>query len=237
MTQKTIIAQLLILLIVLSGCSYRVSDICGNRYKAVKIGGQIWLAENMRCSKYDTCSEAFKSGMDSIYTSERGRYTPYYTDAGDVGFLYNWPAAVGLQTDTLPPLDAPFEALRQGVCPNGWHIPSNEEWKRLVWYIEKSKSKGDYTAGKHLKAKSGWHDDGKSYKEGRNTYRFNALPTGYSDGKKVENYGEDTWFWTSTPDVESRKFVYSRTLSNKDDAMLYSYSCIEFGRSVRCVKD
>ena len=101
-----------------------VTDACGNKYGTVQIGDQVWLTENMRCNKYDSQSE--RKGA-TIPTSNTTLYTPYYK-TGSNGHLYNWSAAVGLTTEVqVKAQTSEFSGRRQGICPNGWHVPTSAE--------------------------------------------------------------------------------------------------------------
>ena len=225
-------------------------------YPHVTIGTQTWMAENYRCSKYDTESEAYNASWltnNTIPTSDNNTYTPHYTDASDkskwitgragnltdpqvakLGYLYNWAAAVGV-ADGYDYGTKPFSGNRQGICPNGWHIPSRSEWQALEDYIEKTK--GRYTAGKHLKTTSGWYDGDSDYKPGLDTYGFAALPAGCTNESSVYNVGGSTSFWTATPDGIYSNYVYYRYLYNDNDNLYDDYSLKNGGLSVRCLKD
>ncbi len=235
----------------------KVTDACGNTYPVVKIGEQYWMAENLRCNKYATESEAYNASWltnNTIPTSEKKAYTPYYTDASDkskwdkeydysdnltetqvkkLGYLYNWAAAVGV-ADGQKQTTA-FSGNRQGICPNGWHVPSRAEWQKLVDYIEKTDGKGIDTAGKHLKTTFGWYSGDSYYESGLDTYGFAALPACYADGSSVGNVGVHTDFWTAAPNESGS--AYGRKLSYYD-GNLYEYGYYkDYGRSVRCLRD
>lgn len=230
-----------------------VTDICGNTYSAVTIGNQVWMAENLRCDKYDTESEAYAS-IKTVPTSKSEVYTPYYVNASDetkwegaaglsadqikkLGYLYNWAAAVGIadgQTQTTL-----FTGNRQGICPNGWHLPSLDEIQALINYIEGTK--GQNTAGKHLKTTSGW-STATGYMAGADTYGFAGLPAGAGQGESVTLVGEYAYIWSSSIMTatgfadkfgQSLKFRY-----DKDNANEGGSGCIKnLGCSVRCVKN
>ena len=225
-----------------------VEDACKNTYPVVKIGNQYWMAENLKCNKYDTKSEAYNASWltnNTIPTSESYTYTPYYTDASDkgkwahddygiltytqvakLGFLYNWAAAVGVADGTKP-----FSGTRQGICPNGWHVPTRAEWQTLQEYIEKTEGKGEYTAGKHLKTTSGWY-----FRHGTDTYGFAALPAGYADGSSVKQVSEKTSFWTVTR-YEGRIYVAFMKHIDEDNYLSDIDGDKCYGESVRCVKN
>ncbi|MBQ1752477.1 MAG: hypothetical protein II109_03580, partial [Paludibacteraceae bacterium] len=188
-----------------------ITDICGNKYNVVKIGKQLWMAENMRCNKYDTESE--RAGATVPLPRVTNAYYPYYqvypsSGTNQAGFngkllssqipylgtFFSWAAAVGFANDTEALSQTnPFKNRRQGICPNGWHLPTTDEWHELVDFIELTDGKGEGTAGKHLKTKQGWHND----KNGLDTYGFSALPADRADMSGT--YGVGGWgkWWTS----------------------------------------
>ncbi|MBR4483030.1 MAG: hypothetical protein IKS58_03530, partial [Paludibacteraceae bacterium] len=217
-------------------------DICGNKYNVVRIGSQLWMAENMRCNRYDTRSERASYRLLAAVTQD-WIYDPYYTDgrkvsstrqsAGQIqmlGFLYNWAAAVGLANEAAAKAQtADFVSDRQGICPNGWHLPSYEEWKALETFIQVTEGYGTQTAGGHLKTTTGWMNN-----NGDDIYGFSALPTGYAKGSNIHNVDVDTDFWTSTPgsDLDGR----SMYLYQGDQRIMHDNNKKYIGRSVRCVR-
>ena len=198
-----------------------VTDICGNKYNVVKIGSQLWLAENMRCNKYDTESE--KAGQ-SFSTSSSAIYAPYYTgcftEGANVtispnntftdeqwdylGLLYNWAAALGLSEGESRAQTREFNSPRQGICPNGYHVPSDAEWLQLIDYIENTDGKGEGTAAKHLKATSGWAPN-TNKGNGLDTYGFSLLPVDRGVGKTI--YGIGTYAKFTTASAKSNTFA------------------------------
>ncbi|MBQ6731842.1 MAG: Ig-like domain-containing protein [Paludibacteraceae bacterium] len=232
-----------------------IKDCEGHSYPIVKIGNQIWMAENLRCTKYDTESE--RAGA-TLSTSKESTYAPYYTDASDrsnwksteyssnlsdeqvkkLGYLYNWAAAVGLATESeAKGQTSAFSGNRQGICPNGWHIPKGAEWVALKTYIEETDGKGGATAGKHLKTTSGWYSGGGDYKAGADTYSFAALPAGHAYGSTVSLVGYYANFWAATPDDSDS--ADDRILHYGYDYLDYTIpSCYKYyAQSVRCVRN
>jgi len=186
--------------------------------------------------------------------------TPYYTDATDrttwsqrtaakkqqtalsdaqvakMGYLYNWAAAVGVATDLLRTTD--FTGRRQGICPNGWHVPSQAELDALKTFIEGKQ--GTDTGGHHLKSSSGWYDAGNptKYPQGADTYGFNLLPAGFSAGDSISNVGAAGHVLTASPSASrDTKFYYgygsytNKQLPTSDGAPKCN------GRSLRCIKN
>ncbi|MCQ2336982.1 MAG: hypothetical protein MJ010_07385 [Paludibacteraceae bacterium] len=222
----------------------------------VKIGEQYWLKENTRCIEYDTESEACNAIWlinNTIPTSETAEYTPYYIDPttkvnkpdcmtedqyGKLGVLYNWAAAVGIENGGTR-RDA-FTDKRQGICPNGSHIPTVEEWQTLYDYIYNDKSLSSNTVGEYLKTTSGWYDEGKpqTYPQGLDTYGFAALPAGGALGKDVNLVGKEAFFLTAVPKEDDINCAYFSNLYYKQNYFLYNRDGGKgYAQSVRCLKD
>lgn len=183
----------------------RITDLRdGKTYKLVKIGDQIWMAENLAYKTESACW-AFNDDADNI-----GRY----------GYLYNWETA-------------------KNVCPDGFHLPSDAEWKQLEKEINKTDGPFDKgmdswkQMGKLLKAKSGWSNDAN----GADKYGFNALPGGYClsfEGEAAYYHG-GRW-WTST--IKNTTIAWGRGVSNRNDNFNRMYSDGKsWAFSVRCVRN
>lgn len=254
----TITITALTLLAVLSGCKKNepvnstVKDICGNSYKYVKIGEQYWMAKNLRCNKYDTESE--RAGA-TIPTSS-SLYEPYYKDASDwskwetteyslnltdeqvsmLGYLYSWAAAVGLGTaEQAMSQTSGFNGNRQGICPNGWHVPTTAEWDVLGVALGGVKDKDGFpNVGRKLKTSSGWYNNGN----GTDDYSFAALPAGFDAEFVVFSVGKNANFWTATPDTDDKGCAYGRYMNYSSTYLSHDfYFFKDFALSVRCVKD
>jgi len=113
------------------------------------------------------------------------------------------------------------------VCPNGWKLPSREDWKSLV-----ATAGGWETAGKKLKSKSGWKENGN----GTDIYGFSALPGGYrySDGDFGSAGSLGRW-WTATEDDSD--YAYNRRMGYDYDSVDENDHNKSYGYSVRCVAD
>ena len=205
--------------------SNTVTDIDGNTYKTVKIGEQVWMAENLKVTK-DCVGN--KIALDSVIS----RSTPYRYCPDDepknmekYGYLYN------------------FEAAKR-VCPKGWHLPTGEEWSQLTDYVS---SQSQYVCGddreniaKALASKEGWESFDGSCEVGNdpssnNATGFSALPAGYGPGPNHNGLGYHTGFWSAT---EGGSF-YARYLELDHYSAyvgLFGYNK-GIGFSVRCVRD
>jgi len=158
----------------------------GKKYRVVKIGTQIWMAENL----------SYNANGSKCYDNKPANCDEY-------GRLYDWNTAIM-------------------ACPKGWHLPSKTEWEVLTAMVG-----GENTEGKHLKAKSGWKNNGN----GLDPFGFSALPGGYgnSDGG-VGYYGR---WWSASEDNSDG--AYGRIMG-------YNYEIADWGSydksylfSVRCL--
>ena len=217
-----------------------VKDYDGNTYKTVQIGRQCWMAENLRTIHYAN-GDAIGAGDIATYSSS----SPYcYKFKNLKGLLYNWPAVMNYQASSLK-----NPSGVQGVCPDGWHVPSYTEWQSLIMYIGDQSPyfcEREYWTAKSLASKTGWEKSDKLCAVGNNQSKnnatgFNAYPTGYcyftglSVSWEDEKYG--AYFWTSTKSNEKEDFAYTFWLSHKrPDEKFYGYYK-SAGLSVRCVRD
>ncbi|MCQ2370245.1 MAG: hypothetical protein MJ007_07220 [Paludibacteraceae bacterium] len=210
----------------------------------VTIGTQQWLKVNTKCIEYDTESEAFYASWltnNTIPTSSSYVFTPYYADPttaskpsymsdeqfANLGMMYNWAAAVGLE-DGQTQAEA-FTGNRQGICPNGSHVPSGAEWNTLATTLG-----GASVAGKKMKTSTGWQSG-----TGEGDNGFAALPAGYvrSDREIVEvrGIGTNACYWPS--DAKDSYNVYYRYILNTYDNLRMS-SVVKYNAySVRCLRD
>ena len=111
------------------------------------------------------------------------------------------------------------------ACPSGWHLPSNEEWKVLVTAVG-----GEKTAGKYLKAKSGW-----KFGNGTDDFGFSALPGGIGlpDGLGNDHLG---YWWSATPRDSDN--VYCLSMGRPGDGVELTYEDkYNSSLNVRCIKD
>lgn len=201
-----------------SSVAITVKDKDGNIYKTVTIGNQIWMAENLKTTKFrngDPIPNVIANTGWSVLTT--GAYCWYNNDAANkavYGALYNWYVV----NDS------------RNIAPAGWHIPSDEEWIALTNFLQ-----GSRQAGAKLKEAGlvHWSDPNSG---ATNSSRFSALPGGLrgKDGvfKNLNLIG--TW-WTNT---EYTKSVGWYRYVDYGTSNIYGVSTYKAsGFSVRCVKD
>jgi uncharacterized protein (TIGR02145 family) len=202
----------------------------GQLYKTIKIGTQTWMAENLNYNP--------GTGTSACYDNQASNCTYY-------GRLYDWSTAMGFASScNSKSCWSQIQSPHQGICPEGWHIPSNAEWDKLYRYADgTSGTSSPYEssmAGKYLKATSGWTPYSGIENldiENLDTYGFSALPggNGYSDGSF--GYVGDNGFWWSTDEYGSSSInAYYRGMGYSDGAQWYHYNK-SYLCSVRCVQD
>ena len=198
----------------------------GKTYRTVTIGDQVWMAENLNYA-------------DSTKTpSLKGKSWCYNNVAANcdvAGRLYTWAAAIDsvkLATDAENPLDCGYgktcglSGKVQGICPSGWHLPSESEWNTLF-----TKVGGKDVAGTKLKSQSGWHNNGN----GDDAFGFSALPAGFNNYGDYYRGGRGAHFWSSTE--YNSDHAYSMGLYYSNEYAFLDFSLKYYGFSVRCVKD
>ena len=225
-----------------------VKDYDGNVYNTVQIGKQCWMKENLRTTKY-------ADGTDIQYTYYKNsktvpyRYELRYTDRTHLdrdpcqswypirtGYQYNWSAVMrGAPSSNSNPSGV------QGLCPNGWHVPSIAEWKQLLEYVG---SQSRYVCGKNSAIDDiigkplcdtcggwlGYYDECPSTTA--NATGFSVVRSGFFGYYSNEYYDYCARYWSTTLDswlvevivvTQGRTF---RTTSERED-----------GLSVRCLRD
>lgn len=213
-------------------------------YRIVEIGDQTWFGENYRCSKYDTESEAYKLGITSTADfvdaantdnwggDKEGMKSMTAGQINELGYLYSWGAAVGLQDVSGSHSFA--KNPRQGICPNGWRVPSNLDYGDLVLFIENNQGKGSGTAAKHLKTTTGWKKEGyPEFSPGLDTYHFSLLPSGDVAGGKATNVGSYVSILTASDGDSEFDFRYTNPVLDALGVAMRSKS--DFG-ALRCIK-
>lgn len=190
----------------------------GQTYKTVKIGAQTWMAENLNYDPGDV------SGMGSY--AWQGCYDNSAANCAIYGRLYTWEVAMDKAGCGYRTYCNNSNEGTQGVCPAGWHLPSDAEWRTLFKNVG-----GTGTAGSVLKSSSGW-----SSGNGTNSFGFAVLPAGYR-GYAGDFYveGDDAYFWSSTEDDSND--AYGWGFYYYDDRVAYAWGNKDYAYSVRCLRD
>jgi uncharacterized protein (TIGR02145 family) len=186
----------------------------GQTYETVKIGAQIWMAENLKSTKYNDGSAILNiSDADKWYDTKMPAYCWYKNDINyknEYGALYNWYA---VNTGKL--------------CPIGWHVPAKSDWKKLKAYLGEN-------AGSKLK-KIGLTHWKYGNNDANNSSGFTALPGGCCAVGEFRNMGTNGYWWSSSGfdnDASSCLILYydhgeaDQNIQDKRN-----------GYNVRCIKD
>jgi len=202
----------------------------GNHYNAVRIGNQIWMSENL---KYLPSVDFITNGS----TTEPHYYVYGYNgidvaaakataDYSTYGVLYNWPAAMnGEASSSSNPSGI------QGVCPVGWHLPSNAEWTELIDYLG-----GASVAGGKLK-ETGTDHWSNPNTGATNESGFTALPGGERRAdNNTTSLKNEYGFWWSATEISSVYVSHVYIRNNYSNAYT-SILTKDYGFSVRCIKD
>jgi uncharacterized protein (TIGR02145 family) len=175
-----------------------VTDGSGQIYKTVVIGTQTWMAKNLNYNV--TGSLCYGKGCIYDFSNNGSGCTITLSDAEiqanceKYGRLYNYSAAMSLPSkcnrSSTNDADCTIETPHQGVCPSGWHIPSDAEWTTLINYVVSNDCSSYGEDGKDicvadiLKSRSDW-----DYSNGSDTYGFSALPGGYGYDSDYDDFG------------------------------------------------
>ena len=205
-----------------------ITDIDGNVYQTVRIGTQVWMKENLKVSKYRDGSyiptnftdlewQNATIGVSAIYGNNAANNTTY-------GKLYNWYAV----------------ADAKGLCPVGWHVPSDADWKKLEIYLGMGISDADLTGerggvqnvGGKLKSTSLWSSPNTG---ATNESGLFQLPGGYRESNGTYYYlGVHGHYWAADAATTG---AWRRGLNNIYSSSYRDSYGKSSGSSVRCLKD
>ncbi|MFC1731113.1 SUMF1/EgtB/PvdO family nonheme iron enzyme [candidate division KSB1 bacterium] len=207
-----------------------VTDIDGNTYQTIKIGDQWWTAENLKVTHYRNGDAIPNVTGDSEWIGlSSGAYSAYNNDESNAtvyGYLYNWYAV----DDS------------RGLAPDGWHVPTDDDWKVLEMYLGMSQSEVDGVDWRGT-------DEGGKLKEAGTTHwgspntgatnesGFTALPGGWRHGSNgsFNSIGLNASFWSSTESSSTHAWRPYLSYSYSGVNRYYDYK--QHGFSVRCVRD
>ena len=216
-------------------CNYESSlNFNGYEYELIAIGEQCWFVENLRTELYangDTISANLSDGQwgdtnigaVAVYGEDDGcnHFSPD-GDAcdpewslGEYGRLYNWYAVID----------------SRGLCPNGWHVPGNEEWISLVDHF------GGAVNWEEINTTYGWYNNGN----GTNSTGFSALPGGAREGGPSHLAGWFAFWWSSStgedPNYPAGPWPVAWLSSWGSGSLSNFFTYPNFGYSVRCLRD
>ena len=199
-----------------------VTDIDGNIYTTIQIGTQVWMAENLRVTRYRNRDPlpnvSGDAAWESLYLSTTGAYCSYGNNDDLVpsyGLLYNWPAIMD----------------SRGVAPAGWHIPSPDEWGQLISYLGSA-------AGGKLKEKgvAYWNPPNSG---ATNEFCFSARPSGNRGVIGQFNAIGEFAFWWTTGQASINDDIWGviAGVNNLNHNFSMGSASKWHGYAIRCVKD
>lgn len=237
MKNLTIILPLIYLLFLFPSCDKKddpgehLKDVEGNLYKTIKIGDQIWMAENLKTTRLNdntpipfiadtTAWTQLKSPAYSFYRNEESYKSVY-------GNLYNW-----------------FAVKTNKLCPTGWHVATDADFNTLELFLGVPASEINLwgwrgnSQGVQMKSSSGWNDPANTKS---NVSGFSALPGGYRQGTHgtFNGVGVITIFWTATDDSANYKpnVSWYRRLDALEGRIYKATTAKTAGQYIRCIKN
>jgi uncharacterized protein (TIGR02145 family) len=195
-------------------------------YKVVRIGEQVWMAENLKATKYtdgtDIPKVTDKTKWNNLNTPA---YCWYNNDGRNYGVtygpLYNW-----------------FTVNTGKLCPAGWHVPSYAEWRALTEFLGDSISWTREVAGNKLKEAGNIHWAYNDTINATDDYKFSALPGG---GRTIYgvfyDIGESGNWWSSTEDPYSKGDAQNVEMNSIYSSITHIQQYKQSGMSVRCLQD
>lgn len=184
----------------------------------VTIGSQVWMASNLNVDTFRNGDPIPHAQTDEEWErageEEKPAWCYYNNDPANgrtYGRLYNWYAV----TDP------------RGLAPEGWQIPSDEDWNELISFLG-----GRSVAGKKLKSGSGWANNGN----GTNESGFSGLPGGARrPAGDFAQIGESSYWWSSTDDG-TKSFIWTRVVEHGTNRVTRGSTHMAAGFSVRCFR-
>ncbi len=213
-----------------------VTDIDNNTYNTVQIGNQCWMKENLRTTRYSNGTSIALGSSTSTTTAYRYYPNDDQSNVSTYGYLYNWKAVMGNSSSS-----SANPSGVQGICPTGWHVPSDAEWTQLTDYVS---GQSQYVCGvsnshiaKALASTTGWQSSSQICAVGNNPNANNA--TGFSVlPSEGGGYGDYAYFWSATEVGSFSAYCMGLAYDMPDvyrggDLEIYKY----LGFSVRCLRD
>lgn len=216
-----------------------LTDYDGNTYNSVRIGTQCWMKENLRTTHYADGTSIPLVMSAGTYSSYAYRYYPNNDSntVNDYGYLYNWTAVMnGATSSETNPSGV------QGICPTGWHVPSNTEWNQLCNTLRNQSeylcNNNTSNIAKAVASPTGWGTSTTECAVGNmpdanNVAGFGAMPAGYMNAS-FSNFGYYARFWTTKISSSSATAYY---LYNTSADIFYTTYSRSYAASVRCIRD
>ena len=217
---------------------YKVSDFDGNEYHTIQLGTQCWMKENLRTTH-------FSNGMPIPMGSTTDYVNPYCyypnnqsANTHSYGLLYNWTAAMN---STSASSSNPSGV--QGICPTGWHLPSEAEWNILSNYLHTAEGAvcGGFNdnVAKALVSTTGWVSSTEPCAVGNepwdnNASGFSAMPSGYYNGI-YSAFASSSCFWSTTEVGNTNAFQFGILHNSAQVNVPFSGYGKNNAMSVRCV--
>ena len=218
-----------------------ITDRDGNTYNTVQIGTQCWIKQNLKTTKYADGTSISQGSNNSTTTAYWYYPNNSSSNKSTYGLLYNWKAVMRNSSSS----SANPSGVR-GICPTGWHVPSDAEWKQMEMAVGMSQSDANATGYRgNIAARfcgnTGWQSSnvanaaGNTSATGRNSSGFSALPAGYYYTSNYDSGTHDfsyrAYFWSAT------EGPYFRLLRYNNAGVYRGTAAKDSGYSVRCVKD
>lgn len=215
----------------------------GKTYRTVQIGNQTWMAENLDVGKM-IVAEKYSGFQSDNSVIEKYCFDDKEENCEKWGGLYTWKEMMQYNNSSNA-----ADSHIQGICPSGWHLPTDKEWTALEKFVDSDKGISDNNwnktgtrgtdSGKKLKAKEGWTSNQYvPFPNGIDGVGFTVLAVG---NKSKDGFyskpGYDVYFWTATEHEGWKGTAYVRKLSNRFDNINRVNEDKRVANPVRCVKD
>ncbi len=207
-----------------------VTDVEGNTYRTIMIGSQLWMAENLKVTRFRDGGSIPLVAKDSRWVKiDSPAYCAYDNSEANIeihGLLYNWFAV----------------SSGRNIAPTGWHVPTDKEWHILEMHLGMSMKEASSEGFRGTKAgnsirEAGFYHWDRTDIVADNSSGFSALPSGYRNYKSggFAHMNQYSYFWTSTEKQDN--YAWYRSVNSYSPSIGRSYIFEDNGFSVRCIKD
>lgn len=238
-----------------------VTDHEGNVYNTVQIGNQCWMKDNLRTTTSPSTGKYLIPAADAGQTLT-GKQARWYNNDSvtsaqmKYGLLYNWNAAVdtfntafeetSVNDNNNNNIVVTFTGHRRGICPIGWHLPSDAEWTLLNNYVG---GQSGYVCGgnttntaKALASATRWNSSSNTCAVGsepclNNATGFSVVPAGFWSSTSFYLAGNDVFFWSSTQGETYDNYAFTRLVGHDYSDLYRNDNYKGNGYSVRCLRD